>query len=120
MGIWSKLFGSDKIIDAGIDGIDAMVFTDEEKSSAKMSFLKLYEPFKVAQRWLSIVVSVPYVLVWSLVGMSLIADMWIKSGIDIKPITAFLQGDMGTTFILINTFYFGGGALEGIVRRFKK
>ena len=42
MGIWSSIFGSDKIIDAGISGIDAMVFTDEEKSSAKMRFLKLY------------------------------------------------------------------------------
>jgi len=50
MGILSKLFGSDKIIDAGINGIDAMVFTDQEQSNAKLAFLKLYEPFKIAQR----------------------------------------------------------------------
>ena len=53
MGIWNSLFGNDKIIDAGINGIDQMVFTDEEKSSAKMKFLKLYEPFKLAPTYLS-------------------------------------------------------------------
>ncbi len=31
MSFFSRLFGSDKIIDAGFNGIDAMIFTDEEK-----------------------------------------------------------------------------------------
>jgi hypothetical protein len=31
-----------------------------------------------------------------------------------------LNGDMGSAFILILSFYFAGGAVEGIVSRFKK
>lgn len=120
MGIWSSLFGSDKIIDAGINGIDAMVFTDEEKSSAKMKFLKLYEPYKIAQRWLALVVTIPYVSLWFLVGVIYIADIFMVKDLDTSKIMTYLNGDMGSAFILILSFYFAGGAVEGIVSRFKK
>jgi len=120
MGIWSSLFGSDKIIDAGINGIDAMVFTDEEKSSAKMKFLKLYEPYKIAQRWLALVVTIPYVSLWFFVGVIYIADIFMVKDLDTSKIMTYLNGDMGSAFILILSFYFAGGAVEGIVSRFKK
>ena len=120
MSIWSKLFGSDKIIDAGIDGIDAMVFTDEEKSSAKMNFLKLYEPYKIAQRWLALVVSIPYVSLWFITGLIYIADVFTEKVLDTSRIASFLNGDMGSAFILVLSFYFAGGAVEGIVRKFIK
>ena len=120
MGIWSSLFGSDKLIDAGISGIDAMVFTDEEKSSAKMKFLKLYEPYKIAQRWLALVVTIPYVSLWFIVGLIYIADIFMVKDLDTSKIMTYLNGDMGSAFILILSFYFAGGAVEGIVSRFKK
>ena len=120
MGIWSSLFGSDKIIDAGINGIDAMVFTDEEKSSAKMKFLKLYEPYKIAQRWLALVVTIPYVSLWFIVGVIYIADIFMVKELDTSKVMVYLNGDMGSAFILILSFYFAGGAVEGIVGRFKK
>jgi hypothetical protein len=120
MSIWSSLFGSDKIIDAGISGIDAMVFTDEEKSSAKMKFLKLYEPYKIAQRWLALVVTVPYVTLWFIVGLIYIADIFMVKNLDTTKIMTYLNGDMGSAFILVLSFYFAGGAVEGIVGRFKK
>ena len=119
MDIISSLFGSDKVIDAGIDGIDAMVFTDEEKSKAKMAFLKLYEPYKLAQRWLMAFVCIPYVLAWSAVVGILILEVFTKQELNTDRLTAFLIGsDVGTAFVLIICFYFGGGAVEGVVRRF--
>ena len=120
MGIWSSLFGSDKLIDAGINGIDAMVFTDEEKSSAKMKFLKLYEPYKIAQRWLALVVSIPYVSMWFITGLIYIADIFTVKELDTSKIMGFLNGDMGSAFILVLSFYFAGGAVEGVVSRFQK
>jgi hypothetical protein len=120
MGIWSSLFGSDKLIDAGINGIDAMVFTDEEKSSAKMKFLKLYEPYKIAQRWLALVVTIPYVSLWFVVGLIYVADIFMVKDLDTSKVMTYLNGDMGSAFILILSFYFAGGAVEGIVSRFKK
>jgi len=119
-GFLGKIFGSDKVIDAGISGIDAMVFTDEEKSNAKMTFLKLYEPYKIAQRWLMLVVSIPYVALWFLTGLIYIADVFIVKELDLTAIMTFLNGDMGSAFIVILAFYFGGGAVEGVVNRLKK
>lgn len=120
MSIWSSLFGSDKVIDAGINSIDAMVFTDEEKSNAKMTFLRLYEPYKIAQRWLMMYVSVPYMAMWFIVGCIMIADIFTVEELNTDKLSLFLMGsDVGTAFVLIIAFYFGGGAVEGIVGRLK-
>lgn len=120
MGIISKLFGSDSVIDAGINGIDALVFTDEEKSTAKMKFLKLYEPYKIAQRWLMMFVCIPYVMLWSITGAIYLVDIFTLKELDTSKMMAFLNGDVGSAFILIVAFYFGGGAVEGIFDRLKK
>jgi hypothetical protein len=113
MGFFSRLFGSDKIIDAGVNGIDAMIFTDEEKSNAKMQFLKLYEPYKLAQRYLALIYSIPYALAWL---VTFIASFFIDVALQIE----LLKGDAFYINIVILSFYFGGGAAEGIVGKFKK
>jgi len=124
MSFWSKLFGSDKIIDAGISGIDAMIFTDEEKSSAKMKFLKLYEPFKLAQRYLAMTFCPAYVFMWVVTGLLEVANIFIVAftdkSLDIAVMYKLLSGDFAMMVLLILGFYFGGGAVEGIVNRFKK
>lgn len=113
MGILAKLFGSDKIIQAGIDGIDAMVYTDEEKVTDKLSLLKLYEPFKIAQRWLMVIVSAPYMLCWV---VTFIATFF---GVDTMHQEAMLEGSVGNVFWTISGFYFGGGLVEGAIKTYK-
>ena len=113
MSFWSKLFGADKIIDAGIKGIDAMVFTDEEKSKAKMSLLKLYEPYKLAQRYLAMIYSIPYALAWLI---TFISSFWLN--VDVQR--EMLLGEAFYINITILSFYFGGGLLEGVVSKLKK
>ena len=113
MGFSSRLFGSDKIIDAGVNGIDAMIFTDEEKSNAKMQFLKLYEPYKLAQRYLALIYSIPYALAWL---VTFIASFFVDVALQME----LLKGDAFYINIVILSFYFGGGAAEGIVGKFKK
>ena len=113
MGFFSRLFGSDKIIDAGVNGIDAMIFTDEEKSNAKMQFLKLYEPYKLAQRYLALIYSIPYALAWL---VTFIASFFVDVALQME----LLKGDAFYINIVILSFYFGGGAAEGIVGKFKK
>jgi len=120
MGFISKLFGSDSVIDAGIKGIDTLVFTDEEKSNAKMKFLKLYEPYKIAQRWLMLFVCVPYVSLWAMTGIIYLVDIFTIKELDTSKMIIFLNGDVGSAFILIVAFYFGGGAISGIFDRVKK
>ena len=109
MGIWSSLFGSTKIINAGIDGLDAIIFTDEEKSRAKQEFLKLYEPFKLAQRYLAVIFSVPYVLAW-------IITFFASFFIDTAKQFELLNGDIGSIVFAIVSFYFLGGVASGILK----
>ena len=120
MSIWSSLFGSDKVIDAGINGIDAMVFTDEEKSSAKMKFLSLYEPFKIGQRYLAMTFCPVYVLVWFITVMIEVANVFTVKAYNTDKLFNMLQGDMGLMVALIMGFYFGGGAVEGVINRMSK
>ena len=121
MGLLSKLFGSDKIIDAGIDGIDAMVFTDEERSGAKMAFLKLYEPFKLAQRYLAMTFCPAYVIAWGITVLLEVANIFIEAftihSLNTSVMYDLLSGDMAVMVIVILGFYFGSGAAEGIINR---
>lgn len=112
MGVFQKLFGSDSVIQAGIDGIDAVVFTDEERSRAKQEFLKLYVPFKIAQRYLAIICAVPYVSAWFITFLA-------SFSMDITKQLALLNGDMGSIVFAIVGFYFLGGAAEGAFKTFR-
>lgn len=104
-----KLFGADKVIDAGIAAGDAMFFTPEEKAKWKLQLLKAYEPFKLAQRMLMLVICPAYVLMT--VG-TWVATFW---GVDVESQWRLLNGDIGTAFWLVVGFYFGGGMLEGAI-----
>ena len=106
MGIFSKLLGTDKVVDAGIKGIDAIFYTDQEKAENKKAFLKLYEPFKLAQRYLALVFSIPYVLMVVVTfGASFFMDVTVQKEL--------LMGDIGTIVGIIVGFYFLGGSIAG-------
>lgn len=120
MGVWSTLFGSSKVIDAGINGIDAMVFTDQEQSSAKMAFLKLYEPYKIAQRYLAMTFCPAYIFCWVATFGIEVIDIFIEKDLNTETLYKMLQGDVAWMVTLILGFYFGGGAAEGMINRFKK
>ena len=53
-GLLGKLFGSDKVIGKAVDGVyngvDKLFYTDEEKADNWRLAMKVYEPFKLAQR----------------------------------------------------------------------
>tara|TARA_B100000809_G_scaffold266667_1_gene330606 strand:+ start:3004 stop:3366 length:363 start_codon:yes stop_codon:yes gene_type:complete len=120
MGIFSRLFGSDKIIDAGINGIDAMVFTDEEQSHAKLAFLKLYEPFKLAQRYIAMTFCPAYIGCWVLAFFIEVIDVFMIRELNTETLYELLHGDIALMVALILSFYFGGGAVEGIVKKLAK
>lgn len=68
MSIWGTLFGSKNVIKQAANGIyngvDKAFYTKEEKAQGFLELLKAYEPFKIAQRLLALVISIPYVVVW--------------------------------------------------------
>jgi len=107
------LFSSDKLIDNVSSGVDKMVLTAEERLDNFRDLLSIYTPFKIAQRILAMTFCIPYVICWT---ANFVASYWV---VDTKPMSTMLDGDMGTIVITIIVFYFGGGALEGVVTRFK-
>jgi len=69
MWIFEKLFGSNKVIekigDGVYNGIDKAVYTPEEMIDNRLKSLAAYEPFKIAQRLLALVFTIPYMLAWT-------------------------------------------------------
>ncbi len=114
MGLLSKLFGSQEVIDAGLKGIDALAFTQEERSKRQLEFLERYAAFKLAQRCLALLFCVPYVLAWV---WYFARTHWVESQ---EVQAALLEGRMGDSVALIVLFYFGGGMAESIRRQFFK
>ncbi len=113
MSFLGKLFGSEDVVSAGLSAGDKIFYTDEEKSDYKLMFLKAYEPFKLAQRMIVMTIIPAYTLAW-------VTAFIIRAfGGEISGLLELLRGDMGTTAIIIVTFYFGGGAAEGIIGRFQ-
>lgn len=132
MGVFAKLFGSEKIIDAGISGIDKAFYTAEEKSeddlkriALKMQFMKLYEPFKIAQRYLALMTGIPFVSLHVIVAVNWILAVWLVADkvryefvTDQLHIIAEMNNTtLGEPFAIILFFYFLGGAGEGIVNK---
>ena len=115
-GFFGKLFGSDTAIEKTADGIyngiDMAIYTDEEKAIAlqkKQEFyvniLKAHEPFKLAQRFLAMIYSIPYV---SIVIYCVVVNDMIRLNV--------VHDALGTQNLIILGFYFGGGAFEGIIK----
>lgn len=120
LGLLDKLFGSDDVIKKGVDGVynglDKLVFTDEEKTDRFDRLLVLYQPFKLIQRFLVISFCTPFILFHSIVIACEILG---------------LQGDWSAAFDMVNgafgypvsaavTLYLTGGLLEGGIKAYKK
>lgn len=121
MNILGKIFGSKGVIDAGIKSIDAMVFTDEEKSKLHLQLLKQYEPFKIAQRYLAFMFSGIFLLVY--LNAVILWNVGVfTSDIDMQGFymsVAFELAEWNTKMLgiaigLIIGFYFAGGAISSI------
>jgi len=132
----SKIFGSDALVKKAADGVyngvDAVFFTKEEKAENFKGLLNSYEPFRLAQRFLAVLVGIPYVGIWLLctalflssATMTLFVDECLENEackpkqvmIIAEKISAKNNATLGEPFIWICIFYFGGGALEGTAR----
>lgn len=134
MGIFSKIFGTDDVIKKAADGIyngiDKLVYTDEEKADMRLKaaqqFLKLlkaYEPFKLAQRLLALTFAIPYVAVWIISAILFIIGALVpelSNAIDASRELAKMNNEtLGTPVAIILAFYFSGGMLEGVVSKLK-
>ncbi len=132
MSFLGKLFGSDNVIQKAADGVyngvDAAFFTNEEKSRHFLNLLKAYEPFKLAQRLIALLVTIPYMLIWLVCAGLMVISAFVEpcsteaicrssTMLEASKTLAIWNNDtLGLPFSTILFFYFGGGAVEGVLR----
>jgi hypothetical protein len=126
--IFSKIFSGDKTIDSfnnvfnkASSGIDKMIFTREELADIWVKFLKAYEPFKLAQRLLMLIVVPSFVLIILTAVVLTIISYWHPDMNEIaKSLINIASDTLGTITLIIVSFYFAGGAAEGIISKVRE
>jgi hypothetical protein len=113
----------DKAMDVVMKGGDAIIYTEEEKAEMrkKMAEIQLKHieltnqentATSIARRWLSMVITVPFVIltlgsaILELVGMESVSDHWQELAME----------DYSTLVMMVAMFYFG----NHMVKSFKK
>ena len=131
MKLLRALFSKDQVIDSLAAGADKAFYTKEEKSDDFIALVKAYEPFKLAQRLLALSLTIPFVLIILISALvylaSLLFDPCITDQIcksqqlanGSKELLGMTVQGLGESVTWVVVFYFGGGAVEGVVRKFK-
>jgi len=125
MGFFSAIFGNNNIVKKGIDLIDEAFYTDEEKAEDKMKLLekkseikieqlKAYHPYKITQRFIAL----SFIFVFLFIMLNgIIAQLY--GIVDIQNVKNALKFAnemwLGEIVLIIITFYFEGGTIEGIL-----
>jgi hypothetical protein len=114
-GLLGKIFGSGDVIKSGIALIDSFHTSTEEeilvKTKSKVDMMKAYAPFKLAQRYIALMFSFTFLFCFALTLLMVLTGQG-----DIEAVKSVL-GDfyIGQIMLMIVTFYFGGGAIEGFM-----
>ena len=125
--LFSLLFSSNTITNKMTDLLGDALETKEQRINIWVELLKSYEPFRVAQRVLLVVVSFVYLGIHLiLVLLKIVAIFYYGAGLEYQFVCVQL-GKLHTSnyealhspFLVILSFYFGGGAGEGIIRMLK-
>ena len=119
-GILGKILGSDKVIEKGLGLIDSMHTSSEEeiaaKAKAKTDLLQAYAPFRLAQRYLALMFGFTFLLTYVLV-----LAMTLSGQGDANAVTQVMeQFSINYAMLIILSFYFAGGAVEGTISKLKE
>lgn len=123
MNILSTIFGGGDVIKSGLKMIDDAFYTDSEKAEDKakavqqkahhkIDLLKAYAPFKIAQRYISIVFLFCFTI--SYLGILILTGLDIETTKYLAVIKAFNIQWITMTIVM---FYFGGGLVDSMKRK---
>lgn len=121
-----SLFGSgaaDKVASAVYDGADAAWFTDEEKARHAIKLLEAYHPFKKAQRWLMLIIMIPFVglhvigLIYGFLVAPLMGDLAVTMQTSAREMMQLHNDNLFVPASIVVGFYLGGGVVDSIKRK---
>lgn len=122
-----KLFGSNKALESADNfvnkvsgGIDKAFFTREEKSDFWLKMLAAYQPFKLAQRLLALMITAVMAIGYLIAATLYVCSIWFETTKQAEAIVELTNAEFGTAFTLIIGFYFAGGMAEGIIGKVRE
>lgn len=134
MSFWGKIFGTEKaltgIVDGVTNGLDALVYTDEEKASdatkerseARLMVVKWMESTQgqnLARRLIALSITAVWLLMYLIKSAVAVVSVWVESP-DMWLETAKVVGDsaesMNGAMMLILAFYFAAPHMGDIAR----
>lgn len=143
MSFWGKVFGTDEAIKGAVsavrDGLDALVYTDEEKAvdaakersearSMLVAWMEATQGQNLARRLISLAITGVWLLQYLVAQFAMsIAVFWVEAADKLNALAKVNMqsaNDMGSAVMLILAFYFAaphmGSIVEAFVARFKK
>ncbi len=120
LNVIGKILGSGDVVSKGMQLIDDMHTSTEEeiqaKAKAKTDLLAAYAPFKIAQRYLALMFGLTFLISYVLV----LAMTVLERGNPSDVTQVMDQFSINYAMLIILGFYFGAGAVEGVLERKSK
>jgi len=110
MGFWSKIFGTGNVVEKGLEIADEAFYTNQEKAANFERLMKIYEPFKLIQRFMVLIFCVPFALLHTVIIV-----MAIFGG-DVVGIAKMINDAFGYPVAACVSLFLTGGVIEGGVR----
>lgn len=108
----AKLFGTDNAVKKQLDDIEKYDIPEEEKIKMRIEVFHYYTPFKIAQRYLALIITLLYVILF------VIAAAYQYKGLDYQGIITISKAfEIGLVMLAVASFYLGGGAIESFKGR---
>jgi hypothetical protein len=115
MGILGKIISPEKLVEGVGKAADKFFDGQGDKAQRFTELLKLYEPFKIAQRVLAFMFSGVYLLSHLIALITLYFDKELSGEIWHNTNENLLY-----PVLAIVSFYFTGGVINGMAKRFSK
>lgn len=142
MSFWGKVFGTDEAIKGAVgavrDGLDALVYTDEEKSqdaakersearSMLVGWMEATQGQNLARRLISLAITGVWLMQYVVAQLAMsVAIFWTGKAKELNELATLNMksaDDMGSAVMLILAFYFAaphmGDFAQAIIGRFK-
>lgn len=142
MSFWGKLFGTEKALNAVVDGVssglDALVYTDEEKAQAAaenrtearkmvVEWMRTTQGQNLARRLLALSITAVWLLQYILAQVANVVSVWSDKSEQWTAMAAYMisgASAMNNAVMLILAFYFAaphmGDIVQGVLGKMNK
>ena len=142
MSFWGKLFGTEKALNAVVDGVsnglDALVYTDEEKAQAAaenrtearkmvVEWMRTTQGQNLARRLLALSITAVWLFQYILAQVANVISVWSDKSEQWQAMAAYMiigASAMNSAVMLILAFYFAaphmGDIVQGVLGKMNK